>query len=785
MTPPPASSSPPARSASAGPSVADQQTYQRATAAALLGLGTQLLFAILMAGLGLYAQSAALHAAAWHLFGGVPVWLTLWLLYQQHRQERAEALEAEQLAADDARAAALFDEAGHNLASARKRLEAFYRWGLNVVSVTVAVYLLAAGLALFFGHYNLIDQTDSGRDFQRLLQANLGNLATNPWLVVGFTLLMAFLGFLVARYVAGMTRVPAWSMLRGGAAYLIGNVLVILLVLLAVLFMATGNLYPLAALSLIIPLLMVVLGVETLLAFVFGIYRPRRADEQVRPAFDSRLLGWLTQPESLGKIVSETLNYQFGFEITKSWFYVLLGRALAPLILAGALMLLGLSCVVIVAPHQQAVVTHLGAYVRVAEPGVSFKLPWPLGLAEKYDVGASQQLVIGAYRRADRIDGAATLWTNEHVAGEVEYFVTAPTQIDDPSIRLELEAPASELEEQLTADPPSENADPAASDTPDSSAAGSASDSADANAAEPRAGDPPAAATRRGSVLGGLIAMQAVVTWNIGDLPTYIGATDPAPAGGSAEPRHVAAQRPEALLTVTAQNLLNALVASRQVDELLGAGRIDAADEMFARLRDQMQPYGIQVHDVLLYDVHPPKDSEVAAAFLQQVNALQSQQTELENAQRDAIGTLSAAAGSRAEALRIEAAIRQLNQMRSPSDGAQPADPDAILQQQALINRLIDQAGGEAARTLADARQNRWRTALDEKAQGDRFAFELAAYNRAPDYFKSRYYLEALGEAFEQANRRIITTVPMQQDSSIRLNLEDAGSTADLFSNTE
>ncbi len=304
---------------------------------------------------------------------------------------------------------------------------------------------------------------------------------------------------------------------------------------------------------------------------------------------------------------------------------------MAPLIFAGALILLGLSCVVIVPPHQQAVVTHQGAFVRVAEPGITFKLPWPLGIAEKFDVGASQQLVIGGYREAKRIDGAATLWTNEHVAGEVQYFVTAPTQIDDPAVRQRVE---EELRDPIALDA---DAEPAAAD------------------ADPIS-DGEAVAGAGASVLGGLISMQAVVTWNIGDLQTYVGA-DRATA-------HVAADRPEALLTATAQNLLNALIAGRQVDELLGVGRIAAADEMLDRLRVQMQPYGIDVHDVLLYDVHPPKDSEVAAAFLQQVNALQSQQTELENAQRDAIGTLSAAAGSRSEALRIEAAIRKLNEMR-------------------------------------------------------------------------------------------------------------------------
>lgn len=711
----------------------DQQTYRRAASAALLGLAAQLLFAIIVAGLGLYAQSSALHAAAWHLFGGLPIWVALWMLYNQHRLEREESLEAEQLAREDARTAALFDEAGHNLATARKRLDSFYKWGLNAVSVTVAIYLLAAGIAMLVGNLGLIALDDEGqRAYKNLLDANLGNGATNPWMLVGFTALLSFLGFLVARYVAGMTREPGWQMLRGGAAYLIGNVLVMVMLLVAAVFMSAGNIAVLAALSLVIPALMILLGAETLLAFVFGIYRPRKKDEVVRPAFDSRLLGWLTSPESMGKIVSETLNYQFGFEITKSWFYVLLGRALTPLIITGMVILLGLSCVVIVAPNQQAIITDRGALVKIADPGVSFKLPWPLGRAEKVDVKRSRQLVIGGYKESNRVEGAATLWTSEHVQGEVTYFATAPTSINDAAVRRSVE---EELDGEESFDGESGS---------------------------------------KSSPLGGLITMQAVVTWNIGDLKAYSGAGDAT----------AAASRPEAVLAATAQRHLNATVANREVDELLGAGRIAAGDALLNVLRSEMAPYGITVQDVLLYDIHPPKDSEVAAAFLQQVNALQSQQTDVENAQRDAIGILAGAAGSRNEALRIETEIEKLNQMRSASPDGD--DPDGkILDQQATINRLIDQAGGEASRILADARQDRWRTALDEKAQGDRFAFELAAYNVAPDYFKSRYYLEAVAEAFAAANRRVISTVPLGEDSTITLNLEDAGSSADIFASPE
>lgn len=708
----------------------DQQTYSRATSAALLGLATQLVFAIIVAGLGLYAQSSALHAGAWYLFGGLPIWVALWMLYNQHRLERLEALEAEQLAQEDARAAALFDEAGHNLATARKRLDGFYKWGLNVVAISVAIYLLAAGLALFFGNWNLIDAVDGEADYRRLLGNALANPGANPWMLVGFTAVMSFLGFLVARYIAGMTRVASWQLLRGGAAYLIGNVLVIILLgvaTIALVLMQSPAV--LAVLSLVIPLLMVVLGIETLLAFVFGIYRPRKADEVVRPAFDSRLLGWLTSPESLGKIVSETLNYQFGFEITKSWFYVLLGRALTPLILAGVLILLGLTCVVIVAPNQQAVITNQGALVRIAEPGVSFKMPWPLGRAEKFDVGRSQQLVIGGYDESKRIAGSATLWTTEHVEGQVEYFATAPTRIDDASVRESVE---QDLQggEALEADDVVE---------------------------------------RSSSPLGGLISMQAIVTYNIGDLRAYISADS--------------ASRPEQVLTAIAQRHLNAIVATREIDELIGAGRIEVGEQLFTLIRDEAAPYGFNIQDVLLYDVHPPKDSEVADTFLQQVNALQSQKTAIENAQRDAIGILSSAAGSRGEALRAEAAIQKLTDLRNQRDSDNaPADIEQqILDQETQINLLIDQAGGDAARILADARQERWEVALAEKAESGRFAFEIAAYNVAPEYFKTRYYLDAIAEAFAQSNRRVISTVPITDDSTIRLNLEEAGTASDLF----
>ncbi|MEX0885863.1 MAG: SPFH domain-containing protein [Phycisphaeraceae bacterium] len=397
----------------------DQQTYTRAAHAALVGLAAQLGLAIFMAVLGLYAESTALHAAGLHLFGGLPLWLMLWVIYNQHRLERAEALEAEQLARADARTAALFEEAGQQLQLARKRLDNLYRFGLPTVSALMAAYLLLVGGAWLV------------RNYRALTAGELGPAVLSPEASAGVVALLAgvvgFLAFLVARYVAGMTRVPAWVLLRGGSAYLMGNAAVAVLIALGAVVALLGNIVVLGWMALIVPAVMVVLGVEILIEFLLAMYRPRRAGEAVRPAFDSRVLGWLTRPESLGKIVGETINYQFGFEVSRSWFYRLLARAIAPLIIFAAVVLLAASTLVIVAPHEQAIITTFGGSPRVVEPGVWGKWPWPIGRAERFDAYRVREMILGS--KEELIDpDVAILWTNEH-AGEETFLLTAPTQV--------------------------------------------------------------------------------------------------------------------------------------------------------------------------------------------------------------------------------------------------------------------------------------------------------------------------------------------------------------------
>lgn len=396
----------------------DQYTFKRAMSVALLGLSTQVVLTVTVALIGVFAESRAVMAAFFHLLGGLPIWIILAMIYNQHRLERQEALEAESLARSDAQAAALFNEAGQQLALAKRRLEHLYKYGYSLVGIGLATYLLTVGGSLLFANW---------KAYQAGVLQKDPFVGTNHLGLVAFILIgVAFIAFLVARYLAGMTDVSQWRDLRSGASYLMGNMFVAVLLVVATVFGHFEDLRGFVFLALLIPAMMVVLGVEVLLSFVFGIYRPRRKGENVRPAFDSRILGWLTRPESMGKIVSETLNYQFGFEITKSWFYQFLARWVGLFVLVCFALVIGASGFVFVEPHQKAVVTHFGGNPRVVGPGVSFKWPWPVGGVQRFDVYRVHSVTVGSdleYR-----DNVAILWTTVHTEGEEVFLITAPSR---------------------------------------------------------------------------------------------------------------------------------------------------------------------------------------------------------------------------------------------------------------------------------------------------------------------------------------------------------------------
>ncbi|WP_432798162.1 SPFH domain-containing protein [Poriferisphaera sp. WC338] len=712
----------------------DQQTYKRAANAALFGLIAQVVLFLCVTMIGLAYESAAIMSAMWYILGGVPVWFILLVLFHQHKQERIESLEAEQLAEADAEAAAIFNEAGQQLAQARKRLASLNKWWIPGISLVLSVYLLSMGGYLFYkANSGIVRTAGEATDWSGLIGMGISPNA-KPLVLVFLLGGLAFLGFLVARYVAGMTRVKEWQPLRGGASYVIGNVAVLVLLLFAgtVPVLVDPNYkWGFAVLSLAVPVVMIVLGLEIVLSFVFGIYRPRRAGEVNRAAFDSRILGWLTRPESLGSIISETLNYQFGFEISRSWFVELLNKSIVMLFAVAVILIVGLSTLVIVQPQQEAVILLNGKIVRTVEAGVWFKYPWPLGSAEKYDVNRVKRLVVGSVTESDREEvkpemvqmleqlnlnageklgvwkhnhEPPVLWTNQHSRGMEEYMLIAATPVENQE------------DGEVT----------------------------------------------RGSVAGELAGVEMVVDYRTNNLMDYVTHVD----------------RPDKMLKALAIKRLSAYVASRDIDTLIGEARVSGNTQLQSLLQDDVdaEKLGLEIVFVGFGSIHPPQGGEVAKAFHEQNGALQDMKIAVQSADKDSITLLAQVAGSRSKALEIKQSINELESLQLDEK------PELAAAEQAKIEGLIDMAGGQAAQMLQEARAYRWQRALDEQSQARNFEAQLMAYRNAPTYYKYRMYWNTLAEGLKD-KRKIVVDSDNIDETTLRFDMKETSSSlGSLFS---
>jgi len=715
----------------------DQKTFQRGVTTALLGGAVQLLIAFALLIIGLWIGGAALAAAAWHAFGGIGVWLVLALVYQQHRLVRIEAAEAEQLSRAHGADSSIFETSADELSRARARLERFQKWGLPIASLVTAGYLIGVGAWLLLSNLPLLEAAPLGAEALRLTRRQgevLGPGAMAHKGPVAFILLaLAFLGFVVSRYLAGMARIDAWALLRGGAGYLMGTTLIAAAVAVgyALLYGTVGWL--LKALALAVPAAMVVLGAEVLLNLVLTAYRPRRPGEMPKAAFDSRLLSLLTTPESIARTINEAINYQFGFEITRSWFWQLLSRAAGYLVLLGVIVLLAASSIVVVKPHQQAIVTRFGQVVPADPetgewahgPGLLVKWPWPIETVERYGVSVVRRIGLAGAQTGLK-EAVPILWTNEHYQGDPVHLIVAQRS-DVPEA-----GSYQPLGETAPLVPPAKR--PAAEATEDEAGAPAVS----------------------------LVNAEVFVDYRIDDLRQYVtAAADMAGAEGDD-----AFRGPDALLRDLAERALSRYLYRRDIDGWLGIGRGEAGRGLQRIIQDEAdrRELGLRIVAVSIASIHPPQ--AVADAFLLPIEAEQERLATIERSRQQAIRTLVEAVGTREQAERIRQQIAVKNQMEAAN-----ADAAAQREQRARIEALVLASGGEAAGIIADARADRWKTENRERGRVALFNERRRAFHAAPDYYKLQAYLDALESGLAQARKFVL--LADRDETTLRFDFKD------------
>jgi len=693
---------------------ADHLTFRRATSVSLLGLVLQLVMGLTLLLYSVILQDLSAQAGALMILAGSIVWLMLAIVYDQHRRERLEAMESDAMAAASARESSVFGERADDLLVAAKRLAWMHKWLVPLASLVFAVALVGLGIwRLSWGQYVL--ERDSFK-----------SLAYPGW-AISIGLALAFVGFVFARYVAGMARQPAWANLRAGAAQSVGAALVGLVIAVAQFVDYLGPQGMAEYLIVGIPIAMLVIAGEVVLNFLMGLYRPRRAGEIPRPAMESRILGFAAAPDRIAESIGGALNYQFGFDVTGNWFYQLLRRSVVILLLVGLVVMWGLTSIGVVQPNEQGLRIRNGDLVEKTPllPGAYVKLPWPLERIERFNAATVRRLDLGGEQ--PKVKGSI-LWTNDHGVAE-QFFVVRPS--------------GAELQNRAT---PTE---------------------ADVEA-----------------VAGGsdvtLVSAEVPLLFEITDLAKYerLAATD--------QRDGIRVDQREEILLAIARREVFTYLATQPVDRVLGRGRTEISKELRTRIEravneelpvccglpDEKGGAGVRVLFVGIEGVHPPKES--AEMFESVVQSGQKRQGAIENGIREADATLIKVAGSVEMARKIVAAIDARE-----AAVAVKAPAARIAELESAAEKLLLAAGGDAASTLQTAKADRWVTHMAARGRAEGSAGQLASYRAAPAVYTAQLYFDTMRELLSQARVYIVADEPGKL--FIETNLEEAAPSGSVF----
>jgi membrane protease subunit HflK len=629
--------------------------------------------------LGRWSGFFAVSAVSWLILSVALIWFVLCLQFYQRSLAEQEKLDAGQLARDKG-TSTIFQtgtEQATLFTAAQNRLAIFEKWFIPIFSALIAAYQIGIGIYLL----NIVGAASENELKQPLL---CGICMTA----------IAFVSFLISRYATGMSGQPEWKPLRAGGSSLLGVAVLcfVLAVVLALAYLFDFR-APLNVLAVIIPVLLVVLGVETALNLVLDIYRPRLKGRYSRSAFDSRLLGVINEPGGILRSVADAIDYQFGFKVSQTWFYKLLEQAIVPLVLFGAVTLYLFSCVVVVAPDEQAIVEHFGnplnkaGKVRLLDPGLAFKWPWPIDKAYKYQTKKISEINIGYVPdinpETKQVETGPKLWGEAHYKTEYHLLVASKGS-----------------GESLT-----------------------------------------------GTVPVSLVIAAMPVQYRIKDLYSYIyNHNDPKSVLESICYRELTQFAASASIEVNYGSAENAVLK----ESLLGAGRSEAKEVLTERIQKAADDAGLGVEIVFLglQGIHPPP--EVAADYQKVVAAVQNKQATILNAEADRSKILSDLVGSVKEAndlynlaAKYQQAEKQENSDQTKSLGG-------------LLDSAFGGAKGNIFKTLREAQSYAYEKATLAEATSQRFEGQLKAYNAAKDIYKQQYRLTALEEVLEKVRKYIV-----------------------------
>lgn len=392
---------------------------KKALHVSLFGLILGILFFLTALLLGAYLSSPTLYILSWQILGTLLIWGVLLIQFFHRCRAEQEKLDMDQLSRARQKQT-IFEDSQTRLdlfAVAQKRLALLERWFLPIAGLLVAIFQIVIGAFLI--------RFVSGPSVEEYT-------LKYPLLGSAVLVLISFFSFLISRYATGLSATMIWRPLRAGGSSLLASSVFGFAMAVALAFAQYKYQFGLTLLNWVIPILLLALGCETVITAIFDMYRPRMAGQYSRACFDSRLLGLLNEPGGIVHTVASTLDYQFGFKVSQTWFYKLLEKAILPLLLFMIVTIYLFSTVVIVGPGEGAIIERLGSADpqqggRQIGPGWSWKWPWPFECAYVYPMDQILQVNVGFVPAPEDLK-KPMLWGEKHYKEEYKLLVAVETR---------------------------------------------------------------------------------------------------------------------------------------------------------------------------------------------------------------------------------------------------------------------------------------------------------------------------------------------------------------------
>jgi len=343
---------------------------------------------------------------------GVLVSAASWFQMRLEESERLEKLELEELSRTHAESA-LFDAKSSDVFPAQRAREQFERFFVPIF--TVVLCLAQAASAYFLWHW---------------LSKNPATSAIKqPMAGLFLFFVFALVLFLLGRFSATFARLQNQRLLRPGASYLLLNAILAAAVGGGIIGVQSGFDLADRYIAYVFCGLLAVVSVETMVALVLEIYRPRVKGKLERPLYESRLVGLLGQPEGLVTTAAQAIDYQFGFKVSETWFYKFFERALLWLVPLQVLLLILSTAFVVIEPGEQGLLERFGKPVgnpNLLQPGAHLKFPWPIDHVYRFRTEQIQSFDVGYSPEGPAEKQRFVLWTVAHT--KEENFLVANRQ---------------------------------------------------------------------------------------------------------------------------------------------------------------------------------------------------------------------------------------------------------------------------------------------------------------------------------------------------------------------